>query len=193
MDLTTRLGTEKIQRQALLVLYDHLNDMISSMQGTWVAEDDQFWSSLNRGRQEWFVEPIEDINFYSGTIPSLITAPIDNYPNVCTIAYIANPPSSQDDDGELYTDVLAIEVMVKSINSEEEVNSRIQKTLDAINLTFMDSLENRTLYNTIPKLNAPRQTIGDVFLRREQTSIGDTWWWQGGSLEYIVNKYVDFS
>lgn len=193
MDLSTRLGTEKIQRQALLVLYDHLNDMISAMQGTWVAEDDQFWSSLNRGRQEWFVEPIEDINFYSGTIPSLITAPIENYPNVCTIAYIATPPNSLDDDGELYTDILAIEVMVKSINSEEEVNSRIQKTLDAINLTFMDSLENRTLYNTIPKLNAPRQTIGDVFLRREQTSIGDKWWWQGGSLEYVVNKYVDFS
>jgi hypothetical protein len=152
-----------------------------------------FWAALNRGNEEWFVETIEDSNFYAGTIPSLINSPIEKYPNVCTICYISNPPNSTDDVGELYSDVLAIEVMVKSINSEEEVNSRIQKTLDAVNLVFMDSLENRTLNNTIPMLNAPRMTIGDVFVRREKTNVGDRWYWQGGSLEYIVNKFMDFN
>jgi hypothetical protein len=193
MELTTRLSTEAIQRQATIVLFNYLNDMIASMNLTWSIEDDVYWAALNRGNEEWFVEPVQDSNFYSGTIPSLINAPIDKYPNVCTICYIANPPGSTDDDGELYSNVLAIEVMVKSIDSEEEVNSRIQKTLDAIHLTFMDSLENRTLNNTIPKLNAPRQTIGDVFIRREQTNSGDKWFWQGGSLEYVVNKMVDFN
>jgi len=57
----------------------------------------------------------------------------------------------------------------------------------------MDSLDNRTLNNTVPKLNAPRQTIGDVFVRREKTNIGDRWFWQGGSLEYVVSKFVDFN
>ncbi len=193
MELTTRLGTELIQRQALIVLFDYLNDKIAVMNEEWSVEDDVFWAALNRGNEEWFVETIEDSNFYAGTIPSLINSPIEKYPNVCTICYISNPPNSTDDVGELYSDVLAIEVMVKSINSEEEVNSRIQKTLDAVNLVFMDSLENRTLNNTIPMLNAPRMTIGDVFVRREKTNVGDRWYWQGGSLEYIVNKFMDFN
>jgi len=193
MELTTRLGTELIQREALIVLFNYLNDMIVAMNSQWTVEDDLFWAALNRGNEDWYVEPIEDMNFFAGTIPSLINAPIANYPNVSTICYIANPPGSSDDDGELYSNILAIEVMVKSINSEQEVNSRIQKTLDAIHLTFMDNLENRTLNNTIPKLNAPRQTVGDVFVRREKTNIGDKWFWQGGVLEYAVNKFVDFN
>ena len=193
MELTTRLGTERIQREAIIVLFNYLNDMIANMNLQWSIEDDEYWAALNRGNEEWFVEPIADSNFYAGTIPSLINSDIEKYPNIAAICYIANPPSSLDDDGELYANVLAIEVMVKSINSEEEVNSRIQKTLDAVHLTFMDSLENRTLNNTIPKLNAPRQTVGDVFVRREKTNIGDRWYWQGGSLEYIVNKFVDFN
>lgn len=192
MDLSTRLATEKIQRQAIIVLFNGLNDMINTMQSTWNVEDDEFWASLNRGEEDWYVEPVPDENFYAGTIPSLINSPINNYPNVCAICYVANPPGSTDDDGELYSDVLAIEVMVKSINSEQEVNSRIQKTLDAIHMTFMDSLENRTLNNTVLKLNAPRQTVGDVFVRREKTNRGDKWFWQGGSLEYAINKYVNF-
>jgi hypothetical protein len=193
MELTTRLGTEVIQREAILVLYNGLNDMITSMNSTWASEDEEFWTALNRGNQDWFVETIEDQNFYAGTIPSLINAPIENYPNVCAICYISTPPGSTDDDGELYNNVLAIEVMVKSINSEEEVNSRIQKTLDAINLTFMDSLESRTLNNTIPMINAPRMSIGDVFIRKERTNVGDRWFWQGGVLEYVVNKFMDFN
>lgn len=192
MELTTRLGTELIQREAILVLFNDLNNMILSMSGNWQSEDQEYWSALNRGNQSWFVETIEDFNFYAGNIPSLINAPIDNYPNVSAICYIANPPGSTDDHGEFYNNVLAIEVMVKSVNSEEEVNSRIQKTLDAIHLTFMDSNDNRTLNNTIPRLNAPRQTIGDVFIRKERTNYGEKWYWQGGVLEYIVNKFVDF-
>lgn len=193
MELSVRLGTEAIQREAIIVLFNHLNNKIDAMNATWSIEDDEFWSSMNRGNQDWFVENIDDENFYAGTIPSLINAPIENYPNICSICYIANPPSSQDDEGELYQDLLAIEVMVKSYKSEQEVNSRIQKTLDAIHMTFMDTLDNRTLNNTIPKLNAPRQTVGDVFVRREKTNYGDKWYWQGGSLEYAVAKFVDFS
>lgn len=193
MDLSTRLGTEAIQRAAIIVLFDYLNDKIAEMNLTWSVEDDEYWAALNRGNEEWFVEPVDDSNFYAGTVPSLINAPIERYPNVCAICYMATPPNSFDDDGEFYAHTLALEVMVKSINSEEEVNSRIQKTLDAVHLTFMDSLENRTLNNTVPRLNAPRQTIGDVFIRKERTNIGDRWYWQGGALEYTVNKFVDFN
>lgn len=192
MELTTRLGTEAIQRAAIVVLFEHLNDMINTMNSTWEVEDDEFWVALNRGNEEWFVENIADENFHAGTIPSLINSPIDGYPNIAAICYIANPPNSSDDLGELYNNLLTIEVMVKSVNSEQEVNSRIQKTLDAVHLTFMNSRENRTLNNTIVGLNAPRMTIGDVFTRKEKTSYGEKWFWQGGTLEYTLQKFVNF-
>lgn len=192
MDLTTRLGTEIIQREAIVILYNDLNDKIASMNQIWEEEDDNFWSQLNRGNEDWFVEKIDDKNFYAGIIPSLINSSIENYPNVSTICYMATPTVSEDDNAEIYQNVLAVEVMVKSINSEQEVNSRIQKTLDAIHLVFMDSLDNRTLNNTVSPLGAPKLTIGDVFVRREKTVRGDRWYWQGGALEYTVNKFVVF-
>jgi len=191
MDLSTRINTEAIQREALRVLFNHLNDKIIEMRPIWALEDDEFWSSLNRGQSGWTIETINDENFYPGTIPSLVGAEPDKYPNVCTIAYLGSPTNSDDDTGDMYNIRLAIEVMVKSDN-EVEINTRIQKTLDAIHLVFMETLENRTLNNTVPGLNSPTKSIGNVFEAREFGSTGDTWFWQGGIIEYNVDKYVNF-
>lgn len=200
MQYTGRLSMELVQREALVVLFDGLNDMITSMNATWQAEDDALLTALGRGNATWTVEQIANENFYPGTIPSLITAPIEKYPNVCVVCYTANPKISADDLGENYTHVLAVEIMVKSgrfdsnasltdgIFYEQEVNSRIHKTLDAAHLTL---LANRHLNNSIPELPAPNVTVGDLFARREQNGQGERWYWQGGSLIYNLDKYVD--
>jgi len=200
MQYTGRLSMELVQRQALVVLFDGLNNMISSMNSTWATEDDALMTALGRGNASWTVEPIANENFYPGTIPSLINAPIEKYPNVCVVCYTADPKYSSDDTGENYTHVMAVEIMVKSgtfdsnapltdgIFFEQEVNSRIHKTLDAAHLTL---LANRNLSNTIPDLPAPRVTVGDLFVRREQQGQGSRWYWQGGSLIYDLDKYVD--
>lgn len=197
---TGRLSLELVQREALIVLFDGLNDMITSMDSTWSSEDDALLSALGRGAATWTVEQIPNENFYPGTIPSLINAPIDKYPNVCVVCYRGDPKVSSDDLGENYTHTLAVEIMVKSgsfdsdvnlsegIFYEQEVNSRIQKTLDAAHLTL---LANRHLNNTIPELPAPTVTIGDLFVRREEGGKGPRWYWQGGTLEYELDKYVD--
>jgi len=202
MQYTGRLSMELVQRQALIVLYDGLNNMISAMNSTWLAEDDALMAALGRGSATWTVEPIANENFYPGTIPSLINAPIEKYPNVCVVCYTANPPESSDDQGELYTHVMAVEIMVKSgvfdppgspdltqgIFQEQQVNSRIHKTLDAAHLTL---LANKHLNNTIPDLPPPQVTVGDLFVRRESNGQGARWYWQGGSLIYNLSKYVD--
>lgn len=201
MQYTGRLSMELVQRQALMVLFDGLNNMISSMNATWQAEDDALMSHLGRGDATWTVEQIANENFYPGTIPSLINAPIGKYPNVCVVCYTANPPDSSDDQGELYTHVLAVEIMVKSgtfdadgndltqgLFQEQQVNSRIHKTLDAAHLTL---LANKHLNNTVPDLPAPSVTVGDLFIRREANGQGARWYWQGGSLIYNLSKYVD--
>jgi len=190
MELTTRIATHEIQRDALVVLFDNLNDKIADLTPAWVARDTADYARLGRPAPGFTYEPVADINFYPGHVPSLINAPVERYPNVSTIAYQADPKRSSDDWGENYTVLLNIEIMCKSLKSEEEVNSRIQNLLEAAHLVMMDSMNNQTLENTIPKLLMPRQTIGDVFVRRHEKSRGDIWFWQGGALTYPVDKFV---
>lgn len=192
MELGTRINTEAIQRAAVKILYDQLNTMISSRQPAWTAEDDQYWAGIGQPNPDWTVETIATNNFHSGAIQSLINADISRFPMVSCIAYDARPRPSTDDIGELYSVTLSVEVIVKSVESEEEVNSRIQKTLEACHLVFFDSQSNRTLGNSVPELQAPRQTIGDVFPRRFDDGAGEIWYWQGGRLEYTLDKYVNF-
>jgi|SRR3990172_5182604 len=192
MELTTRLSLEKIQRQALLVLANMslgLNTQITSMQPTWTAEDDQLYAALGRPNPDWTVETVLTSNFHPGTSKGILKWSVDKFPNVCSICYQAfSPNDDNNDQGEMYSDRLAIEIAVKSEESEEEVNSRIQKTLDAAHLVLW---ENRTLGNIVPEIPTPPDvTIGDVQIRRYLDGKGDNWYWQGGSLDYIVNKYV---
>jgi len=199
MQYTGRLSLELIQRQALLTLFNGLNNKISAMTSTWNTEDDAFHNALGRGNASWTVEPIPNENFYAGTIPSLINSPIEKYPNVCVVCFRADPKNSQDDTGENYTHTLAVEIMVKSgtflddqhghiLFNEQEVNSRIQKTLDAAHLTLLDD---RRLNNTTVELPAPNAAIGDLFIRRVEQGRGDKYYWQGGSLTYPLDRYVD--
>jgi hypothetical protein len=201
MDYSGRLLLESIQREALITLFNGLNNKINDLYITWQNEDDELLNTLGRGNSTWTVEEINEDNFYPGTIPSLINAPIEKYPNCGVICYQAIPKSSSDDTGENYTNVLAIEIMVKSgpynsdeigerLYHEQQSNSRIQKTLDAAHLTILD---NRTLSNTIPDLPAPRVSVGDIFIRREEAGKGPKWCWQGGSLEYNLDKYINLT
>lgn len=197
MDLTNDLGLEKIQRQALLVLAQNLNAKIASLSSTWTTETNDFYTALSRTNPGITIESIPLENFIPGSIPSLINAPVENYPNVTCIAYSSRPKRSNDDTGENYTVQLSVEVMVKSDNfdedfshfGEEQVNSRIQKTLEAIHSVFLDD---PTLGNTVIGLGPPSPDVGDVFVRRAEKSMGKRWFWQGGKLEFVVDKYVNF-
>lgn len=198
VDYSSKIATELVQRQALLVLFDKLNTKITSSSAGWISDDNTFWGLLGRGTPGWTVETIPNANFFPGHIPSLmdavagVNAPdITKYPNVCTFAHRGDPNSPLDDHGEAYSLTLAVEVMVKSLNSEIEVNTRIQKTLEAAHLVF---LENKlsTQYNTLRYIGSPLQTMGDVFVRLDPRDKTQRWYFQGGALEYRVNKYVDF-
>ncbi len=201
MDLTSRIGMEKIQREALLILANMstgLNAQIASMQATWTAEDDQLYAALGRPNPDWTVETVQMKNFHPGTSRGILKWPLDRFPNVCTICYQAFSPNGDDNDqGEFYSDRLAIEIAVKAgpyndqnenDDTEEKVNSRIQKTLDAAHLVIW---ENRTLNNTVPQISTPPDfSVGDPQVRSQWMGTGDRWLWQAGSLTYIVNKYV---
>jgi hypothetical protein len=196
MELSGRLYNQQIEREALLILFNGLNDKINEMMPTWEDEDDNLWISLNKGSQDWSIEEIDEDNFYAGIIPSLINAPKDNYPNVSVICYQGQPTDSSDDTGELYKYTLNVEIMVKSgsftedydVNLQQQVNTRIQKTVEAAHLTILDD---RTLNNTVSQIGAPSFSVGDVFVRREDGGRAPKWYWQGGILIYDIYKFVN--
>lgn len=187
MDLTVNVVTEKIQRQALKILYDGLNTEIASRSAGWISDDTTYYASLGRAAPGFTYETIAANNFYPGIVPSLIGADLEKYPNCAVYASLANPLNSTDDTGEEYTVTLAVELMVKSHNSELEANARIMKMLEASHAVLM---ANRSLNHTVSHIGAPAITQGDVFVRRAEHSRGDRWFWQGGSLRYLVSKYI---
>lgn len=186
MDFTADIQTEEIQRQTIKILYDDLNTEITNRSAGWTTKDTTYYASIGRPAPGFTVEQVDTENFYPGVVPSLIKAPIEKYPNVSAYAWQAVPTNSRDDTAEEYRITLAIEVMVKSITSELEVNSRIQKTLEAIHAIMVKNL---SINHTVNTSNAPIKTMGDVFIRRESNGRGPEWFWQGGKLEYVVEKY----
>jgi hypothetical protein len=103
------------------------------------------------------------------------------------------------------TNRLFVEVMVKSphyelsttettegeIEAERVVNARIQRMTDAVNNVFQS---NRTLNSTVAEISqTPSVLISDVFTRREHTSYGQPWLWQGSRLEYEVSRLSHLS
>lgn len=190
MDLTVNLSTGKIERAALKVLYDGLNDKIEAMEATWANADADFYESIGRQDPVFTIEKIEADNFYAGHVPSLIEAPIDRYPNCSTICYFGRPQQSPDDLGEIYHLVLRVEIMARSEREEEEVNARLERMLEAVHAVI---LADSDIGGTAMRIQgAPAQEKGDVFVRRQEAGMGPRWFWQGGALEYIVHKYVSF-
>lgn len=189
---TDRIELEEIGRQVLLVLFKDLNNEIEELQAEWVARDQEFWAHLGTERSIT-VEAVPDENFYVGHVPSLINAPIAKYPNCAVYGFQASPRVSEDDHGEFYEVRIAVEVMCKSERDEQEVNSRVQRTVDAAHSTLSKEGA-RELGGYVAGLmgGTPNITVGEVFVRREEKSRGDRWFWQGGRLEYRLDRFIQY-
>lgn len=194
MDLTTDIGMERIQRAVTVLMVDHINEKLTSQQNVWSARDAAFFAATGRSDPGFTLEAIPAANIYSGTIPSLITAPASGYPNICVIAYQGQPIGVDDDWNERYAITLSVEIMVKSLILEEEVNSRIQRTLEAAHNVLLSENARR-----IPDLDGeplclqisqkPVVTISDVFVRHTNADPNARSFYQHGSLTYRVEKF----
>lgn len=182
------LGLEQIQRATLVVLMDGLNNALDQV-NTWMASSDSAMATrFGVPYAPTTIEHIEIANFYEGHRPSLIKAPIDKYPNCSTWAVRATPTadSASNDQLGIFRDLIYVEVMVKSADNEEEVNRRMQRTVEAVNICVMN---NQSLNGVVHGLDTdPTVNISDVFTRKERTSYGPEWFWQGARLEYAVRK-----
>lgn len=199
MDLTSTVGLERIQRAIAVLMANDLNAAIDAQNLVWQSEDAAWYAAMGRPIPvpDYSLEHVAADNIYSGVIPSLITSPPSSYPNLCVIAYAAVPTGGQHDWTEHYSITLGLEFMVKSLVSEELVNSRIQRTLEAGH-SVLTSDENRRIPeldggNLVPQISSmPTVTISDVFVRHTTTDPNDRSFYQHGVLTYRVDKFASY-
>lgn len=180
-------GTERLARETLIILIETLNDEITHQNEIWAPLDEELATIREQTYEPIELESIEPPNFHLGHKPSLIEAPVEGYPNVSVMSDRAVPSGVDDYDHQsIYDDRLVVEFMVKSLRAENEVNSRVQRLADAINICVMS---NRTIRGVVNEFSVtPTLFLSDVFIRSEKTSYGNTWFWQGGRIEYTVQK-----
>jgi hypothetical protein len=200
LDLSHGLALEAMQRMAIRILHAELDAELVMVAAEKAQEDADFYTEMGLEPQEITLEPVA--KFHAGHRPSLIEAPLEDYPNVSTMAYNAVARAGSDDTAVWYDTRLAVEVMVKAIGgtleerfsrenqaAEELVNVRIQRTADAAHRVM---LRHRTLDGLVTQLgDTPTVNVGDVFERRANKGVGSRWLWQGARLDYVVPKYVE--
>lgn len=185
---SSTLGLERVARECLIMLMDVLNDELPAQDAAWAELDEDLATRQGIPYVPLTLEPVEPNNFYLGHRPSLIEAPVDKYPNVSVMADRAGPSESDSmfDHGSEYDLRLYIELMVRSLTSEEEVNARVQRMADAVNICMMS---NRTLRGVVTEIDtSPTIAFTEVFIRKERPEYGREWFWQGARLEYVVTK-----
>lgn len=198
---TPNAALEEIQRAALLVLADTLNDAIGLVEAAWADSDQSFAERMGRAYTPVVLERVQPENFHEGYRPSLINAPVEQYPNVAAMAYRATPGPGTElyDHQEKYRVALVIEMMVKAMSDdggEEVCNHRAQRMVQALHTCLM---ANQTLGGIVSGFDGtPTVSVTELFTRKDRggdpssagtrTSYGPHWFWQGGRLEYAVRK-----
>jgi|SRR6516164_1316464 hypothetical protein len=171
---------ELVGKRALWMLRENLNDELDAQQAKWMQLDGQLDLPLT-SVEHFMVE-----NFYHGHRPSLIEAPVDRYPNCSVMAWQATPQFSDFDQVDLFQLHMYVELMCKSDDDEGEVNSRIQRSVDATHAVVM---ADRTLGGIISDIsNTPSVLLTDVFVRSESREVSRRFIWQGARMEYTIVK-----
>jgi hypothetical protein len=178
-----QISMELVGKQGVVYLRDKLNDAIDELNDWWRAMDESMDIVPVRA------EHIERDNFYYGHRPSLIEAPVDRYPNCSVLAYNARPgaENSSQDQQLVYDVTMYIELMVRSLDNEEECNARAQRTLDATHSCMLNLGAIGGLWISSA---APVVTITDVFVRPEVKGHGPRWLWQGVRMDYTLQRYI---
>lgn len=188
MNFGVTIGLELIQRAALVHLFTNLNDAVRAREEYAHESDEALAQFMGVPYEPTEIEQISNENFYEGHRPSLIKAPIDNYPNVSvwTVRAVPHPESALSDHTNIWNVLLFVEVMCKSERDEGEVNRRIIRTTEALNAVMQSD---PSLGGTVTGFTTDvTPSLSDVFIRKRDTSYGDPWFWQGARLEYVVRK-----
>lgn len=184
------IGLEQIQRQAFYSLFEKLNPSIEQIQTSMDASDQEFAEKTGRAYEELTIEPIADSEFYEGHRPSLITSPVENYPNCsvwCDSAQMSDD-SEYMDHTDIFVNQLLVEVMVKADPGQDEsvVNRRAIRTAEAAHFSLMTDQTLGGIVTAFAEL--PTVKLSEVFKRQDSTGYGQEYFWQAARLDYVILK-----
>lgn len=201
--LDGRLGFEDLQVAIYGVLQDQIN--------TYIAAEETYGHTLDATLASYddYLREIGDVelerfearNIHNGHRPSMIEAPIDEYPNLSVAAMLItpNPVNANADYGHSLATRVSIETIVRSGPYREDlrdldkigediVGRRIKRTTEAIFKLMQDNRAVGGLY--LPPDMPPTVSLGDIFIRQEDgpSGTGNRWYWQGARMEWLYAK-----
>lgn len=196
------MGLGVVARQALVNLMANLNDYIAEYEEAWHDPDRELASLRGQRYRPIEVERVDLSNFFDGHRPSILSFPIERFPNVSVMADLSrgDNESQAADQWSVNSVSLWVEVFTASprykgpeggeerIWSEEVVNRRTERTLDAAVTTL---LSDRTLGSLTSEIGAtPSSRLGNVQATRlkERERRGDPWLFQGARIDWAVKK-----
>lgn len=184
-------GLEEIGREACLILIEEINDELEAQETSWHTKDKEFAAARGVAYEPIFLEKIQPSNIHHGHRPSLIEAPITEYPNLSIMAYTSDVSDDDMDQVAKHENIMFVELMCKATSQEhtdpeELLNRRVDRTADAVVAVIN---RNKNLNGKVdPFDDAPRVSISNIFSRSEFTGSGPTFIWQGARLDYVFNK-----
>lgn len=194
-----RLGIEDLQLAVLTILVNQLNGVIDDENARGATTDAAYQSLTGWGLGTVVAEHVAIDNFHPGHRPSMIDAPIDQYPSVAVMAYTTqqSPTNIGMDHQRDVSILLSIECLVKSdpeelddynvSDGEEIVERRIKRTAEAIH-TVMAANRPLTGYVYDPNLE-PTVTFGEVFARNDRNDGANyRFYWQGVRFQFTFIK-----
>lgn len=149
------------------------------------------------------IEPFEAKYIHYGHRPSMIEAPIYEYPSMSVMTYAVSPAAANQsaDYGHSLSLRCAIEFIVKSGPypsddrdgvGEDIVGRRAKRTTEAVHRLMQDHAALGGYF--MPPEVPPTITFGDIFEREEdgETATGARWYWHGVRMDYIYLKQTVF-
>lgn len=185
------LGLTELTEAAFSVLLSDLNAEIVSVGNRYLTSDQALAAARGLAYATVNLEPIQTNNFCLGHRPSLIEAPIENYPNISVMAYKSSAEPNSVDQIDQTIANLYVEVMVKGteLEGEELVNRRITRTTDAV-VNVLN--KNSTLSGTfLPLERPPTVNIENLFVRRKEKGKSEVFYWQGSRIDYFYSVSSD--
>jgi hypothetical protein len=198
-----RIGAEDLQFEIIRVLAENINDKLAVEETRGQALDATYEAVLHRGLVPVTLEHFELRNFHPGHRPSLIDAPVDQYPALAVMTYnvVGAPTNILSDESRDHNLLCSIECIVKSgpfdiddgdegaskSDGEEVVDRRIKRTAEAI---WAVMLQHQDLSGySLPADVVPTITWGEVFARNGDDG-SQRYYWQGVRFQFTYSKTI---
>lgn len=192
MLVDNRLGAESFQYRCFEALYRHINTEIAVEQATGQVIDAAYNTLTGRNINPEVLEEFALANIHYGHRPSMIEAPVVEYPSLCVFSYRTSASGQSQDSTTKSSIQVAVECIVKSDGyreedrsgvGEEQVGRRVKRTAEAIN-NVMQRHAATQAYSVPP----PTVVWGEIFRRNEESGSGQAYYWQGVRMEYVFLK-----